>query len=72
MNRIEKIIEILFYLLILLYFVGKVFKPISFLIDILFIYQIFNNKQLILIFYEKYKRLILSFSVFFSHLLFPP
>ena len=70
MNRIEKIIEILFYLLILLYFVGKVFKPISFLIDILFIYQIFNNKQLILIFYEKYKRLILSFSVFIAYLLF--
>ena len=58
-NLVFSIVYILFYivsyLLILLYFVGKVFKPISFLIDILFIYQIFNNKQLILIFYEKYK-----------------
>ncbi len=70
MIKVEKLIENLFYLLILFYFVGKIFKPISFLIDILFIYQLVINKELILIFYYKYKKLIQAFSIFVIYLLF--
>lgn len=70
MNKIEKTIEYLFYLLVLLYFVGKVFKPITLVIDILFIYQLFKNKEFAIIFYEKYKNLIIAFGIFIGYLLF--
>ena len=70
MNKIEKTIEYLFYLLVLLYFVGKVFKPITLVIDILFIYQLFKNKEFAIIFYEKYKSLIIAFCIFIGYLLF--
>lgn len=70
MKRIEKAIEILFYLLILFYFIGKVFKPISFIIDILFIYQMLKNKESLLVFFEKYKNITISFSIFILYLIF--
>ena len=70
MNKIEKTIEYLFYLLVLLYFLGKVFKPITLVIDMLFIYQLFKNKEFTTIFYEKYKNLIIAFCIFIGYLLF--
>ena len=67
--NLEKLIEYLFYLLILLYFVGKLFKGISFLIDILFIVYLSLNKELAIQFFQKYKDLILSFIIYVSYMI---
>lgn len=67
--NLEKAIEYLFYILILFYFVGKVFKGISFLIDILFIIHLSFNKNLALDFFNKYKSLIMSFVFFAAYLI---
>ena len=71
-NKIELTIQILFYLLVILYFVGKVFKPITFIIDALFIYQIVKSKDSLYFkeLFEKYKILIYSFTAFGIYLLF--
>ncbi|MGM0518981.1 MAG: O-antigen ligase family protein [Campylobacterota bacterium] len=70
-SKIEFTIQVLFYLLVLLYFVGKVFKPITLIIDLLFLYQISKdvNKTIIKEYYDKYKKLILSFFVFVLYIL---
>ena len=68
--KVEKTIEYLFYLLVILYFVGKVFKPITLIIDVLFIYQLFKNKHLVNEYYQEYKNLIVAFGIFIGYLLF--
>lgn len=66
---LEKAIEYLFYTLILFYFVGKLYKGISFLIDILFIVYLSINRNLALDFFNKYKSLIVSFVFFAAYII---
>ena len=60
-EKLLKAIEYLFYLMILLFLVGKAFEIITMLIDILFIIYCIKNKNLILKFYGKYESLIKGF-----------
>ncbi len=64
-----KVIEYLFYLLILLYFVGKLFKPITLFIDITFIYYALKNKEIIKEYFYKYKALFISFGIYVFYIL---
>jgi oligosaccharide repeat unit polymerase len=68
-NKIEKIVEYLFYLLILLFYVGKVFKAITFLIDILFIFMLIRDTDIAKNLFSKYKELIYGFGAFISYML---
>jgi O-antigen ligase len=62
-ERLLKGIEYLFYLMILLYLVGKSYEIITVLIDILFITVCFINKNKFLEFYNKFKQLIIAFGL---------
>lgn len=60
-EKILKSIEYLFYVMILLYLVGKSFEIITIIIDILFMVYCFRNKKIFLDFYEKYKKIFIGF-----------
>lgn len=62
-EKILKGIEYLFYLMILLYLVGKSYEIITILIDIMFIVYCFMNKDKFLEFYTKFKKVIVSFAL---------
>lgn len=62
-EKLLKGIEYLFYLLILLYLVGKSYEIITVLIDILFITYCFINKDKFLEFFNKFKQVIISFGL---------
>lgn len=62
-EKLLKGIEYLFYLIILLYLVGKSYEIITVLIDILFITYCFMNKNKFLEFYKKFKQVIISFGL---------
>lgn len=71
MIRFEKFIEYNFYVLILLYFVGKLFKPVTFIIviiSIVYICKYFRDKK-IQDFYLKFKGLIHIFTLFIIFLM---
>jgi len=59
--KIEKSIEYMTYLTILLFYTGKVFEVITFLIDILFISLLVIRKEKL--FFEQHKKLIISFGI---------
>lgn len=69
MNSLLKLIEYLFYLMILLYLVGKSFEIITVLIDILFIIYLVKNKDITLSFFNKYKQLIKAFLILIGYFL---
>jgi len=62
-EKMLKGIEYLFYLMILLYLVGKSYEIITILIDIIFIVYCFMNKDKLLEFYTKLKKVIFSFGL---------
>ena len=62
-EKILKGIEYLFYLMILLYLVGKSYEVITILIDVMFIVYCFMNKDKLLEFYTKLKKVIFSFGL---------
>ncbi len=62
-EKILKGIEYLFYLMILLYLVGKSYEVITILIDVMFIVYCFMNKDKLLEFYTKFKKVIFSFGL---------
>ncbi|PUE63608.1 O-antigen ligase family protein [Arcobacter caeni] len=66
-EKLLKSIEYLFYLMILLFLVGKAFEIITILIDILFIIYCIKNKNLILEFYKKYESLINGFALLLGY-----
>jgi O-antigen ligase len=66
-EKLEKGIEYLFYLMILLYLVGKSFEIITVLIDILFIIYCFKNRKPFLDFYIKFKQIFLPFGVLIGY-----
>lgn len=68
-NKIKKAMEYLFYLLILLFYVGKVFKAITFLIDILFIFMLIKDTDIARGLFLKYKELVYGFGAFISYML---
>ena len=68
-DKIKKTIEYLFYLLILLFYVGKVFKAITFLIDILFIFMLIKETGIAKNLFSKYKELIYGFGAFIAYML---
>ena len=68
-DKIKKVIEYLFYLLVLLFYVGKVFKAITFLIDILFIFMLIKETDIARSLFLKYKELIYGFGIFIAYML---
>ena len=66
-EKLEKGIEYLFYLMILLYLVGKSFEIITVLIDILFIIYCLKNRKSFLDFYIKFKQIFLPFGVLIGY-----
>ncbi len=68
-DKIKKTMEYLFYLLVLLFYVGKVFKAITFLIDILFIFILIKETGIARNLFSKYKELIYGFGVFIAYML---
>ena len=68
-DKIKKVIEYLFYLLVLLFYVGKVFKAITFLIDILFIFMLIKDTGIAKNLFSKYKELIYGFGAFIAYML---
>jgi oligosaccharide repeat unit polymerase len=68
-DKIKKVIEYLFYLLILLFYVGKVFKAFTFTIDILFIFILIKDANIAKNLFSKYKELIYGFGAFISYML---
>lgn len=70
MITIKKAMEYLFYALVVTYFVGKLFEPITMLIGILFCVYLYKNPDEAKQMYEKYRYLALSF--LFLYLYFIP
>lgn len=68
-DKIKKVIEYLFYLLVLLFYVGKVFKAITFLIDILFIFMLIKDTGIARNLFSKYKELVYGFGAFIVYML---
>ncbi|MEJ2498555.1 MAG: O-antigen ligase family protein [Sulfurovaceae bacterium] len=68
-DKIKKTMEYLFYLLVLLFYVGKVFKAITFLIDILFIFMLIKDTGIAKNLFSKYKELIYGFGAFIAYML---
>ena len=68
-DKIKKVIEYLFYLLVLLFYVGKVFKAITFLIDILFIFMLIKETGIARNLFLKYKELVYGFGAFIAYML---
>ncbi len=68
-DKIKKTIEYLFYFLVLLFYVGKVFKAITFLIDILFIFMLIKDTGIAKNLFSKYKELIYGFGAFIAYML---
>lgn len=62
-----KIIEFLFYLMILLYLVGKSFEVLTIIIDISFLIFVVKNRNLLIVFFDKYKNLFLVFGYLFIY-----
>lgn len=60
-EKLLKGIEYLFYIIILLFLVGKAFEIIAILIDILFIIYCIKNKNLVFEFYKKYESIVKGF-----------
>lgn len=68
-NNLLKAIEYLFYLMILLYLVGKSFEILTILIDIAFIVYLIKNKKIMIVFFNKYRELFYSFFALFLYFL---
>lgn len=69
-EKLLKGIEYLFYLMILLYLVGKSYEVITVLIDIMFVSYCFLNKDKFLDFYNKFKHIFVPFSLLLIYFLF--
>jgi len=67
-TKIEKTIEYLVYLLIIMFYTGKLFEVFTFLIDILFL--ILLNVKKDKSFFTQYKVLLIAFSLLFTYLFF--
>jgi O-antigen ligase len=67
-KKIEKVIEYLAYLLIIMFYTGKLFEVFTFLIDILFL--ILLNVKKDKSFFTQYKVLLIAFSLLFTYLFF--
>ena len=68
-EKLLKGIEYLFYLMILLYLVGKSFEILTIVIDVLFIVYIINNRDLFLEFYKKFKQVFIAFGLLIFYFL---
>lgn len=66
-DKLEKGIEYLFYVMILLYLVGKSFEIITILIDLLFIVYCLRNKKIFIDFYIKFKEIFISFGLLIAY-----
>lgn len=66
-EKLLKGIEYLFYLMILLFLVGKAFEIITILIDILFIIYCIKNRSTIFIFYKKYESVAKGFILLLAY-----
>lgn len=66
-EKLLKAIEFLFYLLVLLYLVGKSFEIITVLIDILFLIYCFKNKDKAILFYKKYQEVFIAFAILLGY-----
>lgn len=62
-DKMLKSIEYLFYIMILLYLVGKSFEIITIIIDILFILYCLKNNNIFLDFYKKYEKIFIGFFI---------
>ena len=60
-SRLLKAIEYLFYLMILLYLVGKSFEVLTIIIDIIFIFYLIRNKELLVDYIDRYREVFYSF-----------
>lgn len=71
-EKLLKGIEYLFYLMILLFLVGKAFEIITVLIDILFITYSIRNRNQFNEFYKKYKEIIKGFTLLLLYFIIQP
>ena len=60
-SRLLKAIEYLFYLMILLYLVGKSFEVLTIIIDIIFIFYLIRNKESLVDYIDRYREVFYSF-----------
>ena len=68
-DKLLKGIEYSFYLMLLLYLVGKSFEILTILIDVLFVIYIIKNRNLFLEFYKKFKEIFIAFGVLILYFL---
>ena len=68
-DKLLKGIEYSFYLMILLYLVGKSFEIITVVIDILFLVYIAINRGLFIEFYKKFKEVFIAFGLLIFYFL---
>lgn len=67
MITIKKAMEYLFYALVVTYFIGKLFEPITVLISILFCVHLYKNPDEAKRIYKEYRYLILSFLLLYIY-----
>ena len=68
-DKLLKGIEYSFYLMLLLYLVGKSFEILTILIDVLFVIYSIKNRNLFLEFYKKFKEIFIAFGVLILYFL---
>lgn len=68
-NKLLKAIEYLFYLMILLYLVGKSFEILTIFIDVVFLVYVIKNRELISVYISRYKELFYAFVLLLSYFL---
>ena len=68
-DKLLKGIEYSFYLMLLLYLVGKSFEILTILIDVLFVIYSIKNRNLFLEFYKKFKEIFIVFGVLILYFL---
>ena len=68
-DKLLKGIEYSFYLMLLLYLVGKSFEILTILIDVLFVIYSIKNRNLFREFYKKFKEIFIAFGVLILYFL---
>ena len=68
-DKLLKGIEYSFYLMLLLYLVGKSFEILTILIDVLFVIYSIKNRNLFLEFYKKFKEVFIAFGMLILYFL---
>lgn len=68
-DKLLKGIEYSFYLMLLLYLVGKSFEILTILIDVLFVIYSIKNRNLFLEFYKKFKEIFIAFGMLILYFL---